>query len=100
MTLDDRGVRPLTARERRILARLEQSLTGRPREAAPPGPPGPTGDVAMHRADRVAAVVGLLILCGMTAEAAIAGGPVLGLAVGIAFVIMVLVFVRVVRCRR
>ncbi|MEU7813411.1 hypothetical protein [Pseudonocardia sp. NPDC049154] len=97
MTLDDRGVRPLSARERRILARLEQSLTGRPREAVPPGP---AGDVAMHRADRVAAVIGLLILCGMTAEAAIAGGPVLGLAVGVAFVIMVLVFVRVVRGRR
>lgn len=94
MTLDDRGVRPLTTRERRILARLEQSLTGRPREAAPPG------DVAMHRADRVAAVIGLLILCGMTAEAAFAGGPVLGLGVGIAFLIMVVVFVLVVRSRR
>ena len=139
MTLDDRGVHPLTTRERRILARLERSLTGGPVPSDPdlvdpgavgpgavgpgavgPGTSGPgtsdrgtsdrgtsgpgttdpgTDTAAMHRADRVAAVIGLLILCGMTAEAAYAGGPVLGIAVGAAFLLMVLSLVLVVRHR-
>ncbi|MCE0766483.1 hypothetical protein LWC35_26780 [Pseudonocardia kujensis] len=103
MTLDDRGVRPLTSGERRILARLEESLTGGARPVRDPAParnPEPANPerAAMHRADRVAAVVGLLILCGLTAEAAFAGGPVLALGVGAAFLCMVLAFVWVV-CR-
>ncbi|GAA4696317.1 hypothetical protein GCM10023215_37920 [Pseudonocardia yuanmonensis] len=133
MTLDDRGVRPLTTRERRILAHLERSLTGGGPAPGDPGPddrapddrrttdrriddrrpgdrglgdrgPGDDGSgdpgtdtVALHRTDRVAAVIGLLVLCGMTAEAAVAGGPVLGIAVGTAFLLMVLTLVRLVR---
>jgi hypothetical protein len=114
MTLDDQGVRPLTMRERRALAHLEQTLTG----GLPAGSTGCTdgsgtgsgagratgGDPAprdpepagLHRADRIAAVVGLLILCGLTAEAAIAGGPILALGVGVAFLCMVLAFVGIV----
>jgi hypothetical protein len=103
MTLDDRGVRPLTSGERRILARLEESLTGGARPAGEPEPvrdepEGKSRHAAMHRADRVAAVVGLLVLCGLTAEAAFAGGPVLALGVGAAFLCMVLAFVWIV-CR-
>jgi hypothetical protein len=98
MTLDDRGVRPLTAGERRVLARLEQGLTGPPPQDTPPPDPEPAENPAMHRADRVAAVIGSLVLCGMTAEAAIAGGPILALGVGAAFLGMALAFVRIV-CR-
>ncbi|MFR9805945.1 hypothetical protein ACL02T_27195 [Pseudonocardia sp. RS010] len=94
MSLDDRGVRPLTGRERRILDHLERSLTSGP----VPDEPAHHGD-AVHRADRLAAVAGLLILCGMTAEAAVVGGPVLALGVGAAFVVMVVAFVLAVHRR-
>jgi hypothetical protein len=90
MALDDRGVRPLSTWERRVLAHLERSLAdgGRPARR-----PAVAHNAALHRADRVAAVVGLLVLGGMTAEAAVVGGPILALGVGGAFLGMILAFV-------
>ncbi|MEU7818196.1 hypothetical protein [Pseudonocardia sp. NPDC049154] len=105
--LDAHGARPLTRHERSALAHLEHELRS-PDRCVPADRTAHAGADEEHasipepgerRLACIAGVIGVLLHCGMVAEAALVGGTVLALGVAITYLVLLIAFVGV-ECRR